>query len=114
MTRKISPAERGETFSVPLPPLFDHGRIVATPGAIAAGSPDYLRQCLGRHLHADWGCVCAEDAASNFEAMLAGGRILSAYPIDPAKPCKGYGDNTLCIITEGDRSVTTFLLPDEY
>jgi len=25
-----------------------------------------------------------------------------------------YGDNTLWIITESDRSVTTFLLPDEY
>jgi hypothetical protein len=25
-----------------------------------------------------------------------------------------FGDNTLWIITEGDRSVTTFLLPDEY
>ena len=36
------------------------------------------------------------------------------HPIDPAKPCKGFGDNTLWIITEGDRSVTTFLLPDEY
>jgi hypothetical protein len=26
--------------------------------------------------------------------------------IDPAKPCKGFGDNTLWIITEGDRSAT--------
>ncbi len=40
--------------------------------------------------------------------------ILSAYPIDPDKRSKGYGDNTLWIITEADRSVTTFLLPDEY
>jgi hypothetical protein len=40
--------------------------------------------------------------------------FLSAYPIDPAKPCKGFGDNTLWIITEGDRSATTFLLPSEY
>jgi hypothetical protein len=32
----------------------------------------------------------------------------------PAKPCKGFGDNCLWIITESDRSVTTFLLPDEY
>ena len=38
----------------------------------------------------------------------------SAYPIDPAKPSKGYGENTLWIITEADRSVTTFLLPSEY
>jgi len=29
-------------------------------------------------------------------------------------PCKGLGENTLWIITEADRSVTTFLLPGEY
>jgi hypothetical protein len=29
-------------------------------------------------------------------------------------PCEGFGDNTLWIITEADRSVTTFLLPEEY
>jgi hypothetical protein len=46
--------------------------------------------------------------------LKGGSRILSAYPIDPAKPCKGFGDNTLWIITEADRSATTFLLPDEY
>src|SRR5271156_2915721 len=28
------------------------------------------------------------------------GRILSVYPIGPAQPCKGFGDNTLWIITE--------------
>ncbi len=37
-----------------------------------------------------------------------------AATIDVAKPCKGFGANTLWIITEDDRSVTTFLLPDEY
>jgi hypothetical protein len=41
-------------------------------------------------------------------------RVLSAYAIDESKPAKGYGDNCLWIITERDRSVTTFLLPDEY
>jgi hypothetical protein len=50
----------------------------------------------------------------NDQAVEDGDRILSAYPIDPSKPCKGFGDNTLWIITEADRSVTTFLLPDEY
>jgi hypothetical protein len=55
-----------------------------------------------------------DDAGSNNHAIEDGGRILSAYPIDPAKPCKGFGDNTLWIITEGDRSATTFLLPEEY
>jgi hypothetical protein len=97
-----------------LPPLFALGQIVATPGALEASPPDYLYRCLFRHSRGDWGNVCAEDAASNHEAVTEGLRILSAYPIDPAKPCKGFGENTLWIITEGDRSVTTFLLPEEY
>jgi hypothetical protein len=60
------------------------------------------------------GAVCKEDAATNDAALKDGGRLLSAYAIDPAKPCKGWGENTLWIITEADRSVTTFLLPSEY
>jgi hypothetical protein len=97
------------------PPLFPLGQIVATPGTLESCPPDYLYRCLLRHSRGDWGIVCKEDAASNREAVRAGSlRILSAYPIDPAKLCKGFGDNTLWIITEGDRSVTTFLLPEEY
>lgn len=54
------------------------------------------------------------DAELNDEAVAAGeGRILAAYPIDPHRPSAGYGDNTLWIITEADRSVTTLLLPNE-
>jgi hypothetical protein len=37
-----------------------------------------------------------------------------ANAIDESKPAKGYCDNCLRIITERDRSLTTFLLPDEY
>ena len=81
---------------------------------LKACTPDHLLQCLTRHGQGDWGSVCVEDAATNNEALQEGLRILSAYPIDPAKPCKGFGDNTLWIITEADRSVTTFLLPEEY
>lgn len=94
--------------------LFDFGQIVATRGAHNAASPEYLSQCLRRHLTGDWGCVCAEDKATNDEAVKEGCRVLSAYPLDPTKACKGWGENTLWIITEADRSVTTFLLPDEY
>ena len=93
---------------------FSLGRIVATRGALAACSPERLTSCLRRHASGIWGCVCAEDAASNEDALQHGGRVLSSYPIDPAKPCQGFGDNTLWIITEADRSVTTFLLPEEY
>jgi|SRR5271154_2981461 len=93
---------------------FDLGQIVSTPGALEACPPEYLTACLARHASGDWGNVCADDAALNDEAVKDGSRILSAYPIDPAKPSKGWGENTLWIITEADRSVTTFLLPSEY
>jgi len=93
---------------------FDLGQVVATPGALEACPFDHLLRCLARHARGDWGSVCPEDAARNDEALTEGSRILSAYPIDPAKPCKGFGANCLWIITEADRSATTFLLPSEY
>ena len=95
-------------------PLFSLGQVVATPGALNQTHPVWMANCLARHMQGDWGAVCEEDAATNNEAVRVGHRVLSAYPIDTEKPCKGYGDNTLWIITEADRSVTTFLLPDEY
>src|SRR5687768_6743346 len=95
-------------------PLFMLGQIVATGGAMAIGDLSLLNRCLNRHVRGDWGCVCEEDALTNNEALKMGMRILSAYAIDETQPCKGYGDNTLWIITEADRSVTTFLLPEEY
>jgi hypothetical protein len=54
------------------------------------------------------------DAEENVLSIREGFRVLSAYPIDPSKPCKGFGGNCLWILTEADRSVTTMLLPDEY
>jgi len=100
-------------FHVPVK-LFELGEIVSTPGALEACSPEYMHECLSRHIRGDWGVVCPEDRKANFEALFNGTRLLSAYPIDPRKPCKGFGENTLWIITEADRSATTFLLPEEY
>jgi hypothetical protein len=94
--------------------LFKLGNIVSTPGALEACSAEHLAACLRRHASGDWGDVSEEDTESNNEAVKEGFRILSAYPIDPKMPSKGYGENTLWIITEADRSVTTFLLPEEY
>ena len=106
----------------PMPPRFDLGQTVTTPGALDACSLEYMHQCLMRHMRGDWGCVCAEDSDTNDQALVCGNRILSSYPLDPAKPCAGceagngasHAKNTLWIITEADRSVTTFLLPEEY
>ena len=103
-----------EVFVFFAPTLFPLGQIVSTPGALAACSPVYRAHCLNRHAHGDWGNTCDEDKAANNQALIDGSRVLSAYPIDPEKPCEGFGKNCLWIITEADRSVTTFLLPDEY
>ena len=94
--------------------LFPTGQIVATHGAMDATTHDYRLQCLSRHVSGDWGCCGEEDKATNDEAVTLGNRILSSYPLDPALPCKGFGENTLWIITEADRGATTFLLPGEY
>jgi hypothetical protein len=95
-------------------PLFLLGQVVATNGAMSIGDMSLLNRCLNRHVRGDWGCVCEEDWETNNQALKAGDRILSAYAIDNSVPCEGFGDNTLWIITEADRSVTTFLLPEEY
>lgn len=97
-------------FSVP----FSLGRLVATPGALDACSREWLDECVRRHTARDWGCVDPADAAKNSQATMSGHRILSAYPIDATKHCAGFGPNTLWIITEADRSVTTLLIPEEY
>lgn len=93
---------------------FPLGQIVSTPGVIAAVPNSLMMEALARHVRGDWGNVCPADAAENDKALVEGYRILSAYPIDPAKPAKGHGANVFWIITEADRSVTTFLLPEEY
>ena len=93
---------------------FSLGQIVATRGVIETVPSARMAECLTRHRRGDWGNVCKEDAAENDLSTREGFRILSAYAIDESKPAKGHGDNCLWIITEADRSATTFLLPDEY
>jgi hypothetical protein len=88
--------------------LFNPGRIVSTPGALAVleANPYRLFNLLKRHLAGDWGEVPPEDAQSNQDALATGARLLSSYP----QPCGA----RIWIITEADRSVTTVLLPEEY
>lgn len=100
-------------FKIPVQ-LFELGQIVATSGAMDATSHEQRMECLSRHMQGDWGHCDDEDKATNDAAIKLGNRILSAYPLNPDQPCKGWGDNTLWIITEADRSVTTLLLPNEY
>ena len=86
--------------------LFKHGQIAATPGAlILAENGVNLLEYLERHLSGDWGDLDDEDKAENDFSVKNGFRILSAYNTPSGR---------LWVITEADRSVTTFLLPEEY
>jgi hypothetical protein len=86
--------------------LFQPGQIVATPGALGLAEQGIDLLCyLKRHLNGDWGELCEADKAENDFSLQNGFRLMSAYPT----PC-----GKLWIITEADRSVTTFLLPEEY
>jgi hypothetical protein len=89
-------------------PRFALGQVVATPGALAAlqearQSPlEFLR----RHQTGDWGDVPPEDAQENELSVEQGFRILSAYTLTTGVK--------IWLITEADRSASTFLLPSEY
>jgi len=83
------------------------GQIAATPGALelAAADPALLSRLLARHRSGDWGDLSNNDRKLNDEAARGEDRILSAYETPAGR---------VWIITEWDRSVTTFLLPEEY
>ena len=66
---------------------------------------------LDRHVQGDWGLVNEQDKRLNDEALVDGGRLLSAY--------RTLLGARIWIITEaagdeGKRAMTTVLLPDQY
>ena len=88
--------------------LFQPGQIVSTPGALeemAKAGQDPL-ELLRRHVTGDWGQVPEEDARENELSVEKGFRILSAYTLSTGV--------TIWLITEADRSASTYLLPSEY
>ena len=91
-------------------PLFDLGRVVATPGALgvlAATVTDPV-ELLERHQGGDWGEVPPEDARENARSLKYGWRVMSSYPVGED------GGAKVWIITEADRSSTCILLPEDY
>jgi hypothetical protein len=88
--------------------LFWPGQIVATPGAIEAFSTsgESPFDFLMRHLTGDWGDLDAHDLNANEAAVEQGLRVISCYRLS--------SNERIWVITEADRSVTTFLLPEEY
>jgi hypothetical protein len=103
--------------------LFDPGRIVGTPNAL-----DLLKRSgysvgllLNRHLHGDFGDLDAHDLQQNLDAVEHGDRrIFSVYRLVPpnvlrATPVAKRNElDTVWIITEWNRSVTTVLCPHDY
>ena len=101
-----NPSEDSEKENIE--PLFDLGQIVGTPGALQAmqeAEQDPL-ELLVRHVTGDWGDLPDEDLAENELSVERGLRVFSSYQLKTGVK--------VWIITEHDRSVTTFLLPAEY
>lgn len=88
--------------------LFEPGQVVATPGALEAMEANNILplDLLSRHLIGDWGGVPKEDTKANLDALTHGARVMSSYSMD--------NGSRIWLITEADRSSTTFLLPEEY
>jgi hypothetical protein len=85
---------------------FELGRLLCTPGCQEKFTKEEMLACLKRHETGDWGDVYAHDRRENDRALKEGSRLLSVYKLGE--------ERSLWIITEADRSVTTFLLPSEY
>lgn len=89
---------------------FELGRVAQTRGVANEVPTIEVLIALARHVRGDWGDMDAEDCQANEDALLHGGRVLSAYwlSVDAENQVRVY------IITEADRSATTVLLPEEY
>jgi len=87
-------------------PRFPLGEVVLTGNALRTIPAAEMQAGLARHAAGDWGELCDEDRLENERAAVAGGRLLSVY--------RSQAGVRFWIITEGDRSVTTLLLPQDY
>ena len=92
---------------------FALGRIVSTKNAMKMLNDKMISPLsfLQRHQSGDWGNICEEDKEQNNLAIEHEGnvekqkRVMSVYRI---------GTQTIWIITENNRSVTTLLRPCDY
>lgn len=99
-----------------MPAKFSPGAITFTDAAIevltrldaraGASLGQTATALIRRHLQGDWGDdLDAHDLDANDRAVEHGGKIYSFY---------GEGADRLYVQTEPDRSVTTFLTPEDY
>ena len=85
---------------------FPLGQLVTTPNALNRLTQDDTLSGIIRHQAGDWGDIGEDDRKENDLSLEKGFRLFSVY--HTTKGVKFW------IITEADRSATTFLLPDEY
>jgi hypothetical protein len=95
-------------YAIERRPLFPLGKLVATPGALAAlqKARQSPADFLSLHVRAQWGDIPEEDRRENDYSLQHGFRLLSSYRTN--------ANETIWVVTESDRSVTTLLLPSEY
>lgn len=91
---------------------FELGKIVATMAVDALMRSNdrfksFVLVSLYRFMNCDWGDLDGEDKATNDDALKNGDRLLGVYKSDKL-------GQTIWIITEQDRSVTTILFPEDY
>jgi len=97
-----------------LQPLFNSGRIVATPSIAAmleAGQDAEIKRALDRHFTGDWSDMDEEDQEANWNSTKDTSRVFGAFIL-------ANGDK-IWIITEaedddGRRNSTCIMLPEEY
>lgn len=127
-TTEVPPTDREDAEDVDKPgrkyfnpkrdkPLFPHGIVNITPGALAAlqnwatanaASLSFtFSAMLTAHVYGDFGELDAEDVETNMHAIKHGDRVMSAYLL-PDTNVK------IWVITDAGHRVTTFLLPEEY
>ena len=87
---------------------FPLGSIYLTPGAIETleESEQSPQEFINRHARLEQGELCDNDHRENLFSVDKSLRIFSAF--------KTSAGEKLWVITEGDRSATTILLPSEY
>jgi hypothetical protein len=82
------------------------GQLVATPGALDRLTFEQVHDLIERHRSGDCGDVSEHDWLANDRALVEGSRIFSSFNISKYV--------RIWVITEGNRSATTILLPCEY
>ena len=89
-------------------PIFSWGSTIMTPKVQAILPSVDLIPLLERHVSGDWGDIDEADKARNDAALKSRESLLSVYKT-PASP-----EGEIWVLTEANRSITTFLLPSEY